>query len=61
MYVGRLHGPQNPLEESWSKEIDLAERLLIFVHKPAYYSYSEIGVTTEIFFQSYLVLGRQVY
>lgn len=34
IYIGRLHGPQNPTE--WSVEIDLTERLLIYVHKPAY-------------------------
>ena len=36
IYVGRLHGEQTPTEEEWSTEIDLAERLLIYVHKPAY-------------------------
>lgn len=36
IYIGRLHGQQNPSLDLWSLEIDLAERLLIFVHKPAY-------------------------
>ena len=36
IYVGRLHGPHNPINDIWSKEIDLAERLLIYAHKPAY-------------------------
>lgn len=36
VYVGRLHGPENPSPETWSTDIDLAERLLIYVHKPAY-------------------------
>ncbi|MBM7652498.1 hypothetical protein [Neobacillus cucumis] len=40
IYVGRLHGQQTPTEEQWSKEIDLAERLLIYVHKPAFNSRS---------------------
>lgn len=40
LYVGRLHGSQNPNNDVWSKEIDLAERLLIYVHKPAYNSKS---------------------
>lgn len=40
IYVGKLHGPQTPTEEQWSKEIDLAERFLIYVHKPAYNSRS---------------------
>ncbi|MGG3452337.1 hypothetical protein ABER98_21300 [Domibacillus aminovorans] len=40
IYVGRLYGPQNPTNAIWSREIDLAERLLIYVHKPAYNSRS---------------------
>jgi len=40
IYIGRLHGAQNPTEEVWSIEINLAEQLLIFVHKPAYNSRS---------------------
>ncbi|WP_033580751.1 MULTISPECIES: hypothetical protein [Priestia] len=36
IYVGRLHGPQTPNQLEWSLEIDLAEQLLIYVHKPAY-------------------------
>jgi hypothetical protein len=40
IYVGRLHGSHTPSHEIWSKEIDLAERLLIYVHKPAYNSRS---------------------
>ncbi len=40
IYVGRLHGPIIPTQETWAKEIDLAERLLIYVHKPAYNSKS---------------------
>ncbi|MCD8503250.1 MAG: hypothetical protein LRY71_18335 [Bacillaceae bacterium] len=40
IYVGRLYGPEIPSEEQWSKEIDLAERLLVYSHKPAYNSRS---------------------
>lgn len=36
IYVGRLLGPQTPNQLDWSLEIDLAEQLLIYVHKPAY-------------------------
>ncbi|MGE7716939.1 hypothetical protein [Priestia megaterium] len=36
IYVGRLLGPQTPNQLEWSLEIDLAEQLLIYVHKPAY-------------------------
>ncbi|MGG3890007.1 hypothetical protein [Metabacillus fastidiosus] len=36
IYVGRLHGPINPSNQIWSKQIALAESLLIYVHKPAY-------------------------
>lgn len=35
IYIGRLHGTQPVSEEVWSKEIDLAERLLLYVHKPS--------------------------
>ncbi|RSK44987.1 hypothetical protein [Bacillus canaveralius] len=40
VYAGRLAGESTPDEEIWSKEIDLAEKLLINVHKPAYNSKS---------------------
>jgi hypothetical protein len=38
IYAGRLAGEKTPQEVEWSKEIDLAEKLLINVHKPAYNS-----------------------
>jgi len=38
IYAGRLAGESTPQEGIWSKEIDLAEKLLISVHKPAYNS-----------------------
>ncbi|AWI13518.1 hypothetical protein CQJ30_16010 [Caldibacillus thermoamylovorans] len=38
IYVGRLAGEKTPRDKDWSKEIDLAEKLLINVHKPAYNS-----------------------
>ena len=38
IYAGRLAGEQTPSEGDWSVEIDLAEKLLIYVHKPAYNS-----------------------
>jgi hypothetical protein len=40
VYVGRLAGERTPDENNWSKEIDLAEKLLIYVHKPVYNSRS---------------------
>lgn len=40
IYVGRLAGESTPSEEQWSNEIDLAEKLLIYAHKPAYNSKS---------------------
>ncbi|WML58648.1 hypothetical protein [Neobacillus sp. PS2-9] len=40
IYAGRLAGEHTPAEAIWSKEIDLAEKLLIHVHKPAYNSKS---------------------
>jgi hypothetical protein len=36
IYVGRLHGSYSPTKKQWTKEFDLAERFLIYVHKPAY-------------------------
>lgn len=36
IYVGRFHGSKNPTATEWSVEIDLAERLLIYVHIPVY-------------------------
>ncbi|MFC5604751.1 hypothetical protein [Sporosarcina koreensis] len=38
IYAGRLMGEQTPEEIDWSIEIDLAEKLLIYGHKPAYNS-----------------------
>lgn len=40
IYAGRIAGEHTPEEDTWSKEIDLAEKLLINVHKPAYNSKS---------------------
>lgn len=38
IYVGRMAGEGTPEEDTWSKEINLAEKLLINIHKPAYNS-----------------------
>jgi hypothetical protein len=38
IYVGRLAGERTPQDKGWSQEMDLAEKLLINVHKPAYNS-----------------------
>ncbi|GKV55955.1 hypothetical protein NCCP2222_19020 [Sporosarcina sp. NCCP-2222] len=43
VYIGRMHGSKTPCGNEWSLEIDLAERLLIYVHKPAY---NASGVST---------------
>ncbi|MFC5401469.1 hypothetical protein [Cohnella soli] len=40
IYVGRLAGSTTPSNDTWVKEIDLAERLLIYSHKPAFNSMS---------------------
>ncbi|WP_406944464.1 hypothetical protein ACJA3J_14925 [Halobacillus sp. SY10] len=40
VFAGRFIGVKTPKEEEWSSEIDLAERLLIYVHKPAHNSKS---------------------
>lgn len=36
IYVGRLAGEATPTNEQWSMEISLAEKLLIYSHKPAF-------------------------
>ncbi len=46
IYVGRLKGPDTPPLEVWKKEIDLAEKLLIHTHGPAYNS-QQIGEVSE--------------
>ncbi|MGN4718480.1 hypothetical protein ACTFQ7_22070 [Bacillus cereus group sp. MYBK226-2] len=56
IYVGRFHGSKNPTETEWSVEIDLAERLLIYVHKPAYNS-KGISSLTELEFQDIHILN----
>lgn len=40
VYIGRLYGAITPSEEKWSNEISLAERLLIYAHKPGFNSSS---------------------
>jgi hypothetical protein len=35
IYVGRLAGLRQPTDEAWSKEIAIAEKLLIYTHAPA--------------------------
>jgi hypothetical protein len=34
-YVGRLFGKEKPTEDEWSKEIEIAENMLIYSHEPA--------------------------
>jgi hypothetical protein len=36
VYLGRLAGKVAPDDETWNRSIDLAERLLIHVHRPAW-------------------------
>ncbi|TVY04472.1 hypothetical protein FPZ45_02510 [Cohnella terricola] len=40
IHVGRLAGSVTPSNDIWLQEIDLAERLLIYAHKPAFNSMS---------------------
>ncbi|MCU4992382.1 hypothetical protein OCF10_26240 [Bacillus cereus] len=56
IYVGRFYGSKNPTETEWSVEIDLAERLLIYVHKPAYNSES-ISSLKDLKFQDIHILN----
>lgn len=36
IYLGKLAGEETPNDAVWDKHINLAERLLIFAHSPAY-------------------------
>jgi len=45
-YVGRLHGSSTPSDSLWSKQIALAEALLIAAHKPSHNS-SGIGYLSK--------------
>ncbi len=42
VYLGRLAGEDAPDDETWCRYIDLAERLLIFVHRPAWNAQANI-------------------
>ena len=56
IYVGRCHGSKNPTQTEWSVEIDLAEQLLIYVHKPAYNS-KGISSIEDLKFQDIHILN----
>jgi len=43
VYLGRLAGEIAPDDETWCRNIDRAERLLIFVHRPAWNAQKNIG------------------
>jgi hypothetical protein len=45
IYIGRLKGERTPPEQDWSREIALAERLLIHSHGPAYNSTNIMAVS----------------
>lgn len=47
IYAGRLIG-ETPAEEQWSYEIDLVEKLLIYVHKPAYNSKNLVSIPEQL-------------
>ncbi len=42
VYLGRLAGEVAPNDDAWCRYIDLAERLLIFVHRPAWNAQANI-------------------
>ena len=43
IYVGRLAGTETPDNSVWSKQIELAERLLIYAHYPTYNKMKDLG------------------
>ena len=47
IYVGRLLGASTPDNETWSREIVLAESLLIYAHYPTYNKQKDPGKTKE--------------
>ena len=66
VYLGRLGGNKQVDSQSWSEQIDSAEKLLIYSHKPAYNSsnintMSQIDINTHIFnWGSYRSLADEV-
>lgn len=53
VYLGRLGGNKAVSNTRWDKQISIAEKLLIFTHKPAYNasnirSISNVGICTHI-------------
>ena len=47
IYVGRLKGATTPSTEQWHEEIDLAEKLLIHAHGPAYNATNIMAVSED--------------
>ncbi len=47
IYLGRLVGESTPKDKDWSKEIEIAEELLIFAHSPAYNSKNIYSIDEE--------------
>jgi len=47
VYIGRLKGAGTPPLEQWNREIDLAEKLLIGAHGPAYNSTNIMAVCED--------------
>jgi len=43
IYVGRLTGNETPENSVWTKQIQLAERLLIYAHYPTYNKMKDLG------------------
>jgi hypothetical protein len=47
IYVGRLAGDKTPSDAQWSREIDLAEKLLIYAHATAVNAKSIVSIPDE--------------
>ncbi|GAA3403267.1 hypothetical protein ACFFNY_06315 [Paenibacillus hodogayensis] len=56
IYIGRLAGQQQPTDDEWSREIALAEKILIFAHAPACNS-QFISLTNEEGLESIHILN----
>lgn len=55
IYVGRLAGNITPEVEIWNQQIDLAEKLLIYSHKPAYNSMSIYRIPNEKLYELHIL------
>jgi len=59
VYLGRLFGGPTPDDATWRRHIKLAERLLIYAHKPALNSQMELGQLEPILWRVHVLNWSQ--